>query len=866
MGHSTSIRKQQAIEFLKLSAISGLVFVFSLLLLLLVLGFVYRDRIKSLFVETINEQLRTEILVGEIRLDLFRSFPLASLTFHDITVMGSPNENPRDTLLQSERLQVQFKLIDILRKDYTVRQITINRGFARPGLDQEGKSNFDLWDGQGSQREAGENFRLDLKRIVLNNLVLQFKDQRNNHLLALDISKASLSGLFSRSIYTLTANGEMLARELTIDSILFLKDKPVGLDLAMEVEGQRAFRFQKGNITISKQGFGFTGSIIHSEEGVEFDTQITGTRLSLQELLRDLPAVWKKYAEGYQAKGELGFSATIKGKLSAEENPYLSASFEVGRAELHHVPSGLRLRGLGFIGQFDNGPGHRMETANLDIRNFQTAVSDGLIRGGVKINNLKKPYLDLQLMADVDALDMARLLKLDTVERASGRVTMDISFQGGMSARNSFTGQDLVKARASGNISARALAFALKNDKLVYHDFNGSLKFRNNDLIIETFNGRVSASDFEISGYFRNVLPYIFLEGEKLHMVASLRARHIDFDELLQDEVSGADTTYRLRFSDRLGFHLDAEVGSLKFRKFGASNISGTASLQNKRFYAENLKFQSMNGQVQAAGFIDGTRTDRLLIGCDAHLGGVDVHQLFYQMGNFSQTGILAENIFGIMTADIQFTSQWSPALEVDWNSLETQASIRVEDGVLVDFEPMIALSRFLRVDDLSRVTFSTLENQIRIRNRRILIPDMEIRSSALNLQLSGEHSFENEIDYRMQILLSELLSGKNRARRNPQEQYGDIIDDGLGRTTLFLRVTGNLNSPVFQYDTRGVRDKISEDLRQEVRNLRNVFRREFNFLSAKDTLTVPLTERQKEMQRLKKQEKGKLIIEWDDF
>jgi len=246
----------------------------------------------------------------------------------------------------------------------------------------------------------------------------------------------------------------------------------------------------------------------------------------------------------------------------------------------------------------------------------------------------------------------------------------------------------------------------------------------------------------------------------------------------------------------------------------------------------------------------------------------VDVHQLFYQMGNFGQTGILDENIFGVMTADVQFSSLWSPALDIDWGSLTTQARIRIEDGVLVDYEPMIALSRFLRVDDLGRVTFSTLENQIAIRNRMIYIPEMEIRSSALNLQLSGEHSFGNDIDYRLQILLAELLARKNRERRNPQEQYGDIIDDGLGRTTLFLRVTGPLSDPVFRYDHQGVREKIRDDLRQEGQNLLDVFRREFGIFQrpGRDTTGEPANPRRREMERIRKQEEGKMVIEWEDL
>jgi hypothetical protein len=144
----------------------------------------------------------------------------------------------------------------------------------------------------------------------------------------------------------------------------------------------------------------------------------------------------------------------------------------------------------------------------------------------------------------------------------------------------------------------------------------------------------------------------------------------------------------------------------------------------------------------------------------------------------------------------------------------------------------------------------------------------MEINSNAINIKLSGEHTFNNEIEYRLQVLLSDLLARNNRQNRNPQEQYGDIIDDGLGRTTLFLLVSGNIDDPVFKYDRQGLREKLRDDFRHERNNLRDVFRSEFGLRSSEtlpDESTLPATQREKEQNDIRQREKGKFVIEWDD-
>ncbi len=141
----------------------------------------------------------------------------------------------------------------------------------------------------------------------------------------------------------------------------------------------------------------------------------------------------------------------------------------------------------------------------------------------------------------------------------------------------------------------------------------------------------------------------------------------------------------------------------------------------------------------------------------------------------------------------------------------------------------------------------------------------MEVSSSALDLQLSGKHTFDNEIDYRLQVLLSDILARDHRERRNPQEQYGEIIDDGL-QTTLFLQLSGDFNNPRFSYDHRGAREQWKESLREERDNLRQILRDEFRFLSRDRDADKDASEHDNKQESLQKQESGEFIIEWEEL
>ena len=90
-------------------------------------------------------------------------------------------------------------------------------------------------------------------------------------------------------------------------------------------------------------------------------------------------------------------------------------------------------------------------------------------------------------------------------------------------------------------------------------------------------------------------------------------------------------------------------------------------------------------------------------------------------------------------------------------------ADIFLEKGELIAYKPVLALSKFIEVEELNHIRFSSLRNVIEIHDQKIYFPEMDIKSSALNLKLSGVHSFNNEIEYHFNLLLRDILSKKAR-------------------------------------------------------------------------------------------------------
>ncbi len=858
------------IQFIRLALLSGIIFIIFMLIAGAVITYIYRDEAKDLIIQSLNRNLKTEIFVDNIQLDLFRRFPNASLTFEEVVALEvSPFEN-KDTLIKADRIYFQFNVVDLIKKNYKIKHIEISGGRFAPVDLADGTNNYIFW--ETKQEQPANNFEFDLQRIDLNDFEIDYKNLQQKSRYHVYLANSRMSGKFSHSNYNMNVVGKLKINDLVIEESSILSNKNANLDLSLYVKNNTLYEFKKGLLELGSNSFEIKGHIENEKPGSNIDLAISGKNIKLQNLINELPENWLKYFEGYRSHGELYFDALVKGRSSNSENPHITANFGIVNGRLNNRKMDLNLDQINFKAQFNNGSRRSLASSTLTVKDFSALINNGMINSNFIISDLSDPLMVMNAKADIEAPDFINLFKIEHFESASGQMLFDLGFESKLSklnANNLDNRGEFFASSTSGSLQIKNVSFILKNDTKEYNNLNGFFHFNDKDLIINSFQGYVADNDFSMKGYFRNILPYFFHDEQRMIIDANFVSNKINLDELLQDNESKADTAYKLTFSDRVDFHLIADIGHFKFRKFEATNLNGRLQMRNKKFMATDILFNSMSGEFKGNAFIDGTDDNILVIGCDANLENVDVQQMFYQFGNFGQEGIKDENIKGIINAELQFTSNWTPGLIIDWQSLETSADIKIDNGELIEYKPMQALSRFLRVEDLEHVVFSELHNKIRIKDRTIIIPDMEINSSAVNIKLSGEHTFENKIDYRLQILLSELLAQKTRERRNPQEQYGDIIDDGLGRTTLFLRLTGTVDEPEFRYDYQGVREKLRDDLQQERQDLSRILREEFSWLS-RDTLKHQedsiIIERREEMERIKKQEEGEFVIEFDDL
>jgi hypothetical protein len=500
---------------------------------------------------------------------------------------------------------------------------------------------------------------------------------------------------------------------------------------------------------------------------------------------------------------------------------------------------------IALTGTYTNGKDKSLASTSFVFDTLSAVLNTGQVAGNFSISNLAQPTIDFDAKADISLYDLQELLQADTISSMNGQVNLDLKYHGTIRDIHKLSPKDFIFSKTKGDMTVSDVNIIFKNNHLRYNDINGQFAFNNNDVAVKKLSGYISKSQFEVKGMMKNMLSFLFLPDQPLHVTGNLQSTYIDLNELLKVNAADEDTNYRLAFPEKLHMDMQVHAQQVRFRKFKANEVKGRIKLVKQKLLFDPITMQTMDGTVSGAGYFDNTDDGLIKMKCVASVKDVDVHQAFLQCEDFGQSTLLADNIYGRATADVIYRSTWSSDLTLDLNSVYAKSNISIKDGELVRFKSLEALSAFVKMRDLIDVKFSTLQNQIEIKNQTVYIPSMEINSSAKDIMLEGEHTFNNEINYRIQILFSELL-WESMKEKDKEIDGIPIQDDGEGRRKLYIIVTGTVDDPKYTYDRKSVVNKIKEDLKEEKQTVKQILHDEWGLFKKDTTLNDSPVEEEK--------------------
>jgi hypothetical protein len=243
-----------------------------------------------------------------------------------------------------------------------------------------------------------------------------------------------------------------------------------------------------------------------------------------------------------------------------------------------------------------------------------------------------------------------------------------------------------------------------------------------------------------------------------------------------------------------------------------------------------SLKMKSLDGFISGNGFIAQNKDKSLMGKGIFNFTDININKTFITFRNFGQDFIKAENLAGNLTGSLTLLLPMDSLVRVQTKSIIAEGHYIINNGALTDFGPVKELSSFVELSELENIRFEKLENDFFIRNNSLYIPQMDVNSSAADIAVNGRHNFDNTYEYHLKVRLSEILSKKRKKNQAGKSEFGVVEDDGLGRTSLLLKIESKGNGVNVGYDVKAAGENVRRSIKSEKQTMKTILNQEYGF------------------------------------
>lgn len=816
-----------------------------------IVSYYFQEEVMRFVIESINKQVSSRIQVGSAHFSVIRKFPNAAVEFRHVLMSPAKDfdtlsfEPARSRhLLSAGKVFVELNLFRLLSGDYRIKEIEVYNGSINLLTDKNNRNNFNLW--KTSENSTGDTAPIELQNVTLHNMDVYYGHHQTNTTISLYAGRAQLSGRFTHLQYSVSAGWHGSVRFFSIGDDVLIRDKPLELSGKLDA-GQNTFTIHKCDVTLAKVKMTVSGGFSVDEE-IVLDLLVDGKQLDYASLVSLLPESYGQKLHDYSGKGNMIFAASIKGKAGNGAIPQMEATFGMAQGQIARRHSKIKLSGLSFSGTFTTGVKNQRTTSTLHIKDFACNIGDGLIKGNLVMQNFARPQITARISAMMDMEQICLFFPAGQIASAGGRMRCELTANTRLKNLQLAKTDDMDQLKIDGTVKFENASVHLRDPGWRLSGINGSMqvgqRITTNNLSL-TLNG----NDMKINGYLDRWSTFLLNRSKTVYVKANVWSQMICADSLLTtsaptsgDLLSVTENTVQESGAPLLpaNVELESNLETVKFRygKFEAESMKAHLVYHPGILEIRSLGFAAMSGKLTGNGVISNDMENRIHVRGETVLDRFEVGQLFRSFDNFGQDVICSDHVKGRLSGDLGFAIGWDHQMNLLQDELNVEGLLNLNGGELINFEPMNHLSSFVALEELQNIHFSNLRTRISVKNRKITLPQTDIRSSAFDITGSGEHFFDNSYTYRVKILLSELLAAKaRRAKRENREN--EYPEDGGKRTALYLKVVGKSDDFKITYDARSAKTSIAEDIRNERQTMKSILKEEFGFFR-KDTLVKP--------------------------
>lgn len=799
---------------------------FSLVCLITLMLYIFQDKICNYVLSEMGKEFREPIYFSTVDLTFWQSFPNLSINVHDVKIDDAfLKYKTHKKLLKAEEIKLVFNPLDLWRENYHVKRIALIKGEINVRTDSQGDVNYLIL----NEVETNKNteYQIKISAVSTDNFKVNYLNQLTQQYYCTNLKEMNFSGDFDQEKFDLLAQGALQIHRIQSGEVALLKNKPVEMDLQIKVNTKMG-TFVLPNSEIKIAGISFRAGGEYDTDSMKFE--VSAHQLKLSDLANKLSlSAAENELQQYKGSGNVNFDLMVYGSTQTQAAPNIACDFKIMNGTLIEPVKKMRVSNVNFIGNYRSNGNPNEDKLTLKKMAFQTAA--GKFSGNLFVQNFITPKIEGKAKGTVDLNVANRIFRNELIDRMEGTAKINADF-------SLVVNKNVDVKKINGDLSLFNVWFKSKHDHRTFENINGSFNLKGNTVDIAGATLKVNRSDINMNGSLGNIYNYMANRGD-LNVNCNLTSQNINVEDLgkttKQEKQESKGKSFV--FPNNIHGQIDLNTKNIRYENHLFQNVAGPVYIEGRSLSFPSLTVRNAGADISGWMKIKESTPERIEIQTNLSSKNILFTPLFKEWNNFDQEVIDAHQISGRAEMEVSFYAPFNVIGGIDMNAIQVNAHMKVYNGHLKDVQSLDDIASSLRTNagklligkknldrfqsKLHDVAFSTLENTFQIRNGIISIPNMHISSSAMDMDLSGTHTFNNQIDYHIKFDFRDLL-GEDR-----DSEFGTVIDDEAG-LKIYLRMYGDLDNPTIEWDKSGKKQDLKEQWTQEKETVKSMLKTEF--------------------------------------
>ena len=724
-----------------------------LLIALIAIPFLFKDRIVAMVSNSINDNINATVTFKEADLNLFRDFPLASLSVNEVTVI---NKAPflGDTLFNAEKINFTLKLTSLFNsgtEPLEINSISLVNGAINILFNKNSLGNFDIAKKSPSISEAsGSTLSLSINEYTLENIDVGFFDETSQIKLAINSIYHSGKGNFEKDILDLdTKTTAKISFEM--EKVNYLKNVNIKLDAVLGIDLKKAkYTFKENTGYINQLPLEFNGFIQLIKEDQLYDMTFKTPTSSFKNLLALLPKQYSGNLNSIKTEGNFDLKGTVKGTFSKTTIPTLDISFISKNALFKYADLPKAVNNINIDANIINTTGFIKDTY-VAINNTDFQIDKDIFSAsGNFINLTENATINLKGKGSINLDNISKVYPIALENQLKGLLKADVTIKFDM---NSIEKGNYQNIKNKGNITISDFEYNGEDVANPFYIDKASITFNTNTIELEELKAKTGVSDLAIQGNLENFYGFLF-KDQKLKGNFELNSKVIKVDDFLAKsetttKVEKQEKTTSLKIPAFLNITLNATATKVIYDNINLTNVSGSVFINDETVRLKNLKSSVFGGNIDFDGVVS-TKGEKPKFIMDLNLKKLNIADSFNSLDMLSAIAPITNTIEGKINATIQVSGDLEEDMTPNLKSISGDLLGQLLNTRLKPNNSK-AVSLFdSKVDflDVNKLHLNEVSALFSFDNGEVLVKPFLMNYKDIGIKIGGKHGFDNSMNY----------------------------------------------------------------------------------------------------------------------